>query len=330
MQIRGNGCAVVLVSGLVLLLAGQTQALTLYAEGEAGSFGTIEESSGPTSVGPVTLPGVVDQAGRHASFDAEVDAGLVRLSARARADVGAQSVGNWNSRVKGSWEDSITFTAPGEIPGLPGVVITEGVTEGTARLVIDLVGTFLTQTSDATARSGFRASLGYGLLAPFENRCCGPKWNDFRGQVSVDGQMEGAISDPTLRWSGYEINLDDDLTDRTTEDLILDVTFVYGEAFDVIFEMTASAILGWEGQTVEELIAEALMDRTALWKGVQDVMVLVDDGAGGTTPLALPDDVWTFASSSVDYSSAIVPEPTTALLLSLGLTFLGIRSRALR
>lgn len=313
------GAALLAVLLAPLLTATDADALLLYAEGAAGGLSAPTQTAGPSAAGPIDLPATVaDAGGRLAEATAHVDAGVIQLSATASAAIGAQSVGNWGASVQGSWEDTITFDADGSIPGLPGVTITPGVTMGTAQLVVDLTGSFVTDAANNTAHAGYSASLGYGLLAPFADRCCGPKWTDFRGQASLSGDQIGAVP-PALAFDG----------DPLPDSIVLDVSFVFGEAFDVIFELSAYAEVGWEGMSPEALFASALLDHTAVWQGPQNVSVEVDDGMGGTMSVALPAGSWSFTSADFDYTDAVaVPEPSTATLLGLALGALAWRRRS--
>jgi hypothetical protein len=287
----------------LFLSPADAEALLLYAKGEAGSLSSVEREVGPSASGPIELLSApVAAGGRFADFTAHVDAGVVQLYATASATAGAQSVGNWRALVEGSWEDTITFEAPGTIPSLPGVEIIPGVTAGRAELVMTVDGSFNLVAVNNTAFGSYGTSLGYGLLAPFAGRCCGPEWTDFRGSVQTSGK-----DFPPSPFDGDELPVE----------LRLEVDFIFGEGFDVLFKLSTHAEIGWEGIADGTISAEALLDQTALWGGAQNVRVIVDD-MGSPTEIALPDGSWSAASAAVDYTNPItVPEPHSLALLAL-------------
>ncbi len=298
-----SSCRFALAAIAFVLITPDASALLLYAEGEAGNFGSQERQAGPSSVGPLLLPSLpTGSGGRLADFTAHVAPGDVRLTATASAAAGAQSVGNWDASVEGFWEDTITFDIDTDIPG---VVVVPGVTPVEADLVVLVTGLVNLMADNTTARVNYSATLGYGTLNPFEDRggIVGV-WDDQRGQAQESGELDFSGG-----WDGEPLPVA----------VTLPITFVAGETFDVRFRLQTRAELGWEGLAPSDLLAQSLLDQTAVWQAPQNVTVFVDDGVGGTIPVGVPGGAFSLASELFDYTDTTsVPEPGVALLAGLG------------
>jgi hypothetical protein len=271
------------------------------ANGSAGDLNAPNVEVGPSDT-PVVLdlPNILS-GGYSAYGHVEVGWGLVRASAHDSGAVGTQSIGSTRAAVSGMWADTLTFTAPEIIPGLPGVSIIPG-TPGRAYLFVHVAGT-LSGMADLNgyARSSYGASLAYERVGlP----------GDFR---SVDGT--------------YEANGPFDGTPLGTT-LALPVDFTFGEALTVRFNLYAAAEVGWEGIASSDYVADALLNHTATWGGVQDMTALVSVDGGPVGPVSLPDGSWSLTSPTFDYSTpVVVPEPGALVMMVLGAAGLLLRCK---
>jgi hypothetical protein len=298
---------IILAGGAGTLVAGLI--VTCHAA-EFSANGSAGDLSAPfLEVGPASAPVLLDvpntlSGGYSAYAQVEVGFGLVRASAHNSGDVGTQSLGSTRASVSGTWADTLTFTAPEIIPGLPGVSIVPG-TPGRAYLFVHIAGE-LSGLADLNgyARSSYGASLSYQRVGlP----------GDFR---SVDGT--------------YDANSPFDGTPLGTT-LALPVDFTFGEALTVQFSLYSAAEVGWEGIASFDYTADALLNHTATWGGVQDMTALVSVEGGPVEPVSLPDGSWSLTSPTFDYSSpVVVPEPGALAMIMLGATGLLLRSHRRR
>ena len=290
-------------------------AATYSLKGSAGAFAP-EFEVGPTSTGPIALdlpntltpPTPPDQ--RSATASGFVDNGIVRVSAHVQVSSGTPSIGDIKGQMKGQWEDTLTFTAPGVIPELGDVEIVLG-TPGTADLIVNLSGMLsITDSTDVTLSSSYSASLSYGPMGT-------------SGKVSV----KDLLNFDDLFFDGIDTI---DVSDPPgpagpPNQVILPITFAYGVPFNVQFVLSVSAGLGFEGNAPSDLFADAMLGESALWGGVQNVQAMVDDGGGGTMTVDLPESTWEVTSSTFDYTAAVttVPLPAAVWLFGSALGMLG-------
>ena len=282
--------SLLLACPVALLLACPPAAATTFSLlGYAGTQSAPEQEVLPTTVGPISLdiPNTL-AAPRSATAYGFVDHGVVQVRAQVEAPAGTPSIGDIVASMSGSWSDTITFTAPSEIPSLPGVEIIEGVTPGTAELRVEVDGSLANLFGGSISRSGYSAVLASGTLESFVS--------GFFDAPSFSG-----TSPPTT--------------------LTLPVSFVYGVPLDVFFRLQVNVSIGFEGNADANYLAAALFDHSALWGGAATVQALVPDGTGGTASVALPDGSWSLASPNFDYTEpVVVPEPSSLGLLLAGLT----------
>lgn len=299
MSAETHACFWPLACAAALLLASPPAAATTYSlEGYAGTQNAPTQEVLPTTVGPISLdiPNALD-APRSATANGFVDHGLVQVRARVEAPAGTPSIGDIVASMSGSWSDTITFAAPGEIPSLPGVEIIEGATPGTAELVVRIDGSLINLFGGSTSRSYYDATFFDGITA-----------------ANVFGYFDAPFASGT--------------SPPTT--LTFPVSFVYGVPLEVLFRLTVAVGIGWEGNADADYLAVASFDHSALWGGAQGVQALVSDGMGGTSSVALPGGSWSLTSPSFDYTEAVVvPEPGPLSLLLAGLLMLAARSRPL-
>lgn len=296
------------VMGILLLAALPSMALaaTFSLKGSAGAFPPQFEVL-PTAVGPIALDISNTLTGpRSSTASGFVDSGIVQVAAQSQVSAGTPSIGDIRAEMKGSWTDSLTFAAPEDIPSLPGVTIINGTTLGTADLVIFITGSFTGGAGDAGGfSSGYSARLEYGPLG-------------FEAGAGVGFA-------PAARLSGQQVAFSPPSGDLLPAALILPVEFIYGDAFDVNFSLSVFASLGFEGTANADFFADALLNESAIWGGVENVQATVPADGGGDMIISLPELNWSVTSPTFDYTSAItvVPVPAAVWLLSSALGLLG-------
>jgi len=269
-------------------------ATTLSLDGSAGTLSAPEFKILPTVADSIThnfeniVPGTGERSATGSIF---VQGGVVRLTADTSAIMGSPSLGNIQTVLSGTWEDTLTFNAPGDLPGFPGIEIIEGITDGVANLNILLTGSIAAE-GPSEFFSSYKARLSYGPGGS-ANRV------ELFGEID-SGFVSGSIL-PGL--------------------LSLEVFFTYGVAFDIKFTLDGRARLGWEGNAPEDMFASVLLGESATWDGVGNVRAMVPDGEGGLMTIDLPESTWSATSSTIDYTMPI-PEPGTLTLLLSGLVLL--------
>jgi hypothetical protein len=231
-------------------------------------------------------------APRSATAHGFVDYGMVRVRADAAAPAGTPSIGDLVASMSGSWNDTITFAAPGEIPSLPGVEIIAGTTPGTATLRVHVDGDLVNLFGGSISRAGYHATLASGAL---------------------EAHVFGSFDAPSFSGTAPPATV------------TLPVSFVFGVPLEVFFRLQVSAQVGYEGNADADYLAAASFENSALWGAPVDVQALVPDGMGGTASVSLPAGSWSLTSPSFDYTQEVVPEPGTFGLLLAGLAALSLR-----
>lgn len=290
----------------LLLVSWPASSATFSLEGTAGDLNAPDVGVPATPDGPISweipnpLPG-----GRSATATGFVDHGIVRVSAQVDLPAGTPSIGDVRATMQGAWSDTITFTAPGEIPSLPGVEIIEGVTPGRADLSIHLEGDLAGAAGGrGSFNSSYDATLAYGVSGA-------------SGEVFATGLRQGY--DFVSFFTGTAL--------PTT--VTLPVEFTYGEPFEVHFRLSARALAGYDGVAETDYVALTLLSQSALWQGASNVQALVPDGSGGTRSVSLPEGSWNLTSPTFDYTQP-VPEPGSLAMLLAGLGVMGVCARRLR
>jgi len=288
---------------------------TFNLEGSAGTLSApILEWSDPTGAAPLigSIPNGLAGT-RSATADGYVDNGIVRVNSEVSVDAGTASIGNIQAEMEGGWTDTLTFNAPGVIPSLPGVIVSPGVM-GMADLTVNITGALaVSETSGVELESRYSASLSYGP-------------NGSSGQAQISDVLDFA-----------DIFNDTFIIDASNppgpavppNQLVLNVSFLYGTAFDVQFSLSSRARLGFEGNAPADLVVQALLGDSATWSGVQNVQAMVDDGAGGLVAVDLPESAWSLTGAEFDYTSAVtvIPVPAAIWLFGSALALLGWRRR---
>jgi hypothetical protein len=279
--------------GLMLVLALASPAVSganFYAEGYAGTRNAPElDASNTTGDLTLALPNYLTGS-RFAEGEVFVDYGLVRVTARVSAPFGTPSIGDLVASASGTWSDSLTLLAPGEIPGFPGISVIPGMTAGTADLVFRVSGLIEVQAGqNGVSRAGYNVTV----MSPAATG--GAAIHDFQG----------------LERSGGSASL------PVTSVVRMPVSFVYGEAFEVLFRLMTHADTGYEGEADTDYFARALFGDTALWGGMENVTALLPVNGGGTQSVPLPHGSWSATSPTFNYSQP-VPEPSSVSLFLIG------------
>lgn len=250
-----------------------------------------DSDSGPNAASAAV--GVGPSVADAASF---ADHGVLRAYALNALDNGAVSVAHASARA--SWQDQITLSSP----GLDG---------RTARVTLefDLDG-YLDPTGGAEAILSFVMEFAHPSFLRTVRQSI---------TVAYGGSQESALAPPRIQTglqSGEFVFQPGDPLFVTVLRTV-ELEFPVGTALGVSARLEANTNRDLQG-TFGPGSAEVNFFNTSTWQGVKSVSVR-DPVSGLFVPLSAGE--FSFASAGgVDYRSAIVPEPGSALLLALGLT----------